>query len=278
MRIVIVVLAMHLATFMSAQTMSALKVMTYNIRYDNPADGINQWGNRKEKVFQLVKKYNPDIIGVQEALHHQLLDMTTNFSAYSFIGAGRDDGKEKGEYSAILYRSTRFEVLQQNTFWLSEKPEKSGSKSWDAAITRIATWALLRDKNSQQKFLLINTHFDHVGKEARAKSAELIKAKVSALAENVPVIITGDLNCLRDEAPYTIFMEPTTIELIDPAPQNPPGTFCNFEVNSIPCKGIDYIFHTNEWRADNYKVIQDNDGKYYPSDHLPVLITFTLQD
>src|SRR5687767_13798885 len=97
-------------------------VMTYNIRYDNPADGINQWSSRKEKVFALIKKYDPDIFGVQEALHHQLTDIQNNCTGYKFIGVGRDDGKDKGEFSAIFYKASRFDVIEQNTFWLSETP------------------------------------------------------------------------------------------------------------------------------------------------------------
>jgi endonuclease/exonuclease/phosphatase family metal-dependent hydrolase len=257
----------------SAQTVN---VMTYNIRYANPNDGINQWSNRKEKVFNLVKKYHPDILGVQEALVHQLKDMAGNIPGYAYIGVGRDDGKEKGEFSAILYRPDRFDVLEQNTFWLSETPEIPGSKSWDAAITRVATWARMRDKKSKKEFVVINTHFDHMGKEAREKSADLLKSKALTLAKELPLIITGDFNCTRDEPPYQVMIAPSKVILIDPAPQNPPGTFCNFGVNSMECRPIDYIFHTSRWRPKGYNVIQDNDGKNYPSDHLPVYVELSL--
>jgi endonuclease/exonuclease/phosphatase family metal-dependent hydrolase len=257
----------------AAQTVN---VMTYNIRYDNPNDGINQWSNRKEKVFNLVKKYHPDILGVQEALVHQLKDMAGNIPGYTYIGVGRDDGKEKGEFSAILYRADRFDVLEQNTFWLSETPEIPGSKSWDAAITRVATWARMRDKKSKREFVVINTHFDHIGKEAREKSAGLLKSKASKLANELPLIITGDFNCTRDEPPYQVMIAPSKVVLTDAAPQNSPGTFCNFGVNSMECRPIDYIFHTPQWRSEHYNVIQDNDGKNYPSDHLPVYVELSL--
>jgi endonuclease/exonuclease/phosphatase family metal-dependent hydrolase len=214
---------------------------------------------------------------VQEALHHQILDIKNALDQFSYIGVGRDDGKQKGEYSAIFYRHDKYDVLDQNTFWLSETPEVPGSKSWDAAITRVATWAIFKEKSSGSQFLVINTHFDHIGKEARIKSAELIKAKIIELVEK-PVILTGDLNCLREEPPYAVLTDAATIELMDPAPVNSPGTFCSFVVNAIPCKAIDYILHSNQWLADNYRVITDNDGKYYPSDHLPVMITLTLQE
>jgi endonuclease/exonuclease/phosphatase family metal-dependent hydrolase len=253
-------------------------VMTYNIRLDTPADGINQWGKRKEKVFDLLEKYAPDIIGVQEALHHQLVDITENLPQYGYVGVGRDDGKQEGEYSAVLYKKDRFEVLAQNTFWLSETPEVPGSKHWDAAITRVATWARFKDKESGSIYLVVNTHFDHIGKEARTKSAALLKTKASEIGKNLPVIITGDLNCTRDEPPYKTMMQKSNLMLIDPAPANPAGTFCNFAVNVQECRAIDYIFHNGKWKAEDYQVIQDNDGKNYPSDHLPVMVELNLKD
>src|SRR5687768_1518587 len=221
-----------------------ITVMSYNIRYDNPGDGVNQWDKRKAKVFALLKKYDPDIVGVQEALHHQLTDITGNLTNYGFIGVGRDDGKEKGEYSAILYKKDRFEVPEQNTFWLSETPDVAGSKSWDAAITRVATWAKFRDKKSRREFVLINTHFDHIGNEARKQSAVLLKNRLSEFNE-LPAVITGDFNCTRLEPPYQTMMNPSGLILTDPAPKDPPGTFCSFRVNSIPCRAIDYIFIQN---------------------------------
>ena len=253
-----------------------LDVMTYNIRYDNAGDGINRWDSRKEKVFDLIKEHDPDILGVQEALHHQLEDIVAANPAYVFVGAGRDDGKQKGEYSAVLYKKDLFDVIEQNTFWLSETPEVPGSKSWDAAITRVATWARLKDRRSGKEFLVINTHFDHIGKIAREKSAALLKSKARALAGDRPVVITGDFNVTRDDLPYKVIMEATGLALNDPAGDDPPGTFCNFGVGSMKCRSIDYIFLSGHWRARDYVVITDNDGKNYPSDHLPVMVSISL--
>lgn len=254
----------------------SINVMTYNIRLDTPQDSVNQWPKRTHKVYALIKKYDPDLIGLQEVLHHQLMDLLKNLPAYTYIGVGRDDGKTKGEYSAILYKKDRFKALNQNTFWLSETPEIPGSKSWDAAITRVASWGTFKDLKSNREFLMINTHFDHIGKEARKNSANLLKEKAAEIAKDFPLIITGDFNCTRDEPPYITIMKPTGVSLTDPAPTNPPGTFCSFRVNSIECRGIDYIFHSQKWQSDGYQVIQDNDGKYYPSDHLPVMVRLTL--
>ena len=254
-----------------------LKVMTYNIRYDNPGDGVNQWSDRKIKVFTLLKKYDPDIFGVQEALHHQLTDISGNLKEYEFFGAGRDDGKQKGEYSAIFFRKDRFKVLEQNTFWLSETPQVPGSKNWDAAITRVVTWARLQDQKSKKVFLMINTHFDHIGKESRRHSAALLKDSAAAIGKQLPVIITGDFNFTRDKPPYEVMMNPSPIPLMDTAPAEAPGTACGFGVNSRPCSAIDYIFHTSDWKSENYQVIKDHDGTNYPSDHLPVMVTLSLE-
>jgi len=253
-----------------------VKVMTYNIRYDNPSDSINQWGKRAEKVYALIKKYDPDIIGVQEALHNQMMDLAKNLPAYGFVGTGREDGKTKGEYSAIFYKKNKLSVLAQNTFWLSKTPEVAGSKNWDASLTRVATWARVRDVSTGKEFLILNTHFDHIGKESRTQSASIIKDKAKSIAKGLPVIITGDLNCTRQDPPYSTLMNKEGVTLIDPGAVTAPGTFCSFKVNSIECRAIDYILHDPAWTFEDYVVIKDNDGKYYPSDHLPVMVTLSM--
>lgn len=250
-------------------------VMTYNIRFDNPGDGINAWPNRKNKVFALLKKYDPDIIGIQEALKHQIDEIIQALPEYTYIGAGRDDGKTMGEYSAILYKKEKLSVLDQSTFWLSETPDVPGSKDWDAAITRVATWGKFRELKSNKDFFLVNTHFDHIGTEARRNSARIIKERLESL-KGLPVIVSGDFNCTRKDPPYALMVADEGVKLIDPAPANPPGTFCNFGVNTMECNPIDYIFHSLHWRSSGYKVITDNDGKNYPSDHLPVMVSLSV--
>jgi endonuclease/exonuclease/phosphatase family metal-dependent hydrolase len=276
MRISIIVLLVTIMLAPSAQAQT-VKVMTYNIRYDAPSDGVNQWPKRTHKVYDLIKKHDPDLIGLQEVLHHQLTDLLENLPAYAYIGVGRDDGKTKGEYSAILYKKDRFKANKGNTFWLSETPDVPGSKSWDAAITRVASWGTFKDLKSNKEFLMINTHFDHIGVEARKNSAALLKQKAAEIAKDFPLIITGDFNCTRDEGPYKTIMDTRNMKLVDPAPKNPPGTFCSFKVNSMECKAIDYIFHTPDWSSAKYHVIEDNDGAYYPSDHLPVTVELSIK-
>jgi endonuclease/exonuclease/phosphatase family metal-dependent hydrolase len=274
MRIIGIVLITFISTLTFGQ---AIDIMTYNIRYDNTGDGINQWSSRKDKVYNLIKKHDPEIFGVQEAMHNQMQDLKAALSDYDYVGVGRDDGKQGGEYSGIFFKKERFKVKQSNTFWLSETPSVPGSKNWDAAITRVATWAVFHDKKTNKEFMVINTHFDHIGKEARAKSAELLVSQSNTLAKSTPLIITGDFNCTREDKPYKVIMNQKMVPLSDPAPANPPGTFCSFKVNSIECRPIDYIFTSAEWKASEYKVITDNDGTHYPSDHLPVQVTLELK-
>jgi len=279
MRLLALVMILLQPDFSEGQTVT---VMSYNIRLDTEADGVNQWKNRTSKVVALLKKYNPDLLGVQEAMHNQMMDLQKELPDYAFVGVGRDDGKEKGEYSAIFYKKDQFEVLKQNTFWLSETPEVPGSKSWDAAITRVVTFALLKDKTTGKSFIYSNTHFDHVGKEARKQSASIIKIYLKgfvagASAEGIPILVSGDFNSEPTDAPYLTMIDGEHLKLIDSRPiDNLTGTFCGFELDKIPCRTIDYIFHSKHWEASGYKVIQDHDGKYYPSDHLPVFVTLHL--
>jgi endonuclease/exonuclease/phosphatase family metal-dependent hydrolase len=258
-----------------------LKVMTYNLRLDTPDDGVNQWPKRTEKVVALITKNNPDIVGVQEALHHQLQDLLRLLPDYSYCGVGRDDGKEKGEYSAILFRNSRFGLLDTETHWLSETMEIPGSKSWDAAITRIFTVARFFDRDTKKEFVMVNTHFDHIGKVARENSSKLIKKYLEELkneGSQLPVIVSGDFNSEPTEEAYmTMVNTQDKLLLLDSRPAgSTAGTFCGFKVGAITCKTIDFIFHTKEWVARNYRVITDNDGTYYPSDHLPVVVDFDL--
>jgi endonuclease/exonuclease/phosphatase family metal-dependent hydrolase len=248
------------------------KVMTYNLRLDTQNDVVNAWPNRKTKVFALIKKQKPAILGVQEALHNQMTDIKTNLTGYDFVGVGRDDGKTMGEYSAIFYQKKRFRVIESNTFWLSETPEVPGSKNWDAAITRVATWAKLYDKKSRDTIFVINTHFDHVGKVAREKSVDIIKSKISVLAGKHPVILTGDFNIEPTESPYTIVTNGDIYNLQDSGKGSTLGTYCTFAVNSVPCRRIDYIFYGVGWKPEKYAVIDQHNGKHYPSDHLPVTV------
>ncbi|KQS35954.1 endonuclease/exonuclease/phosphatase family protein [Pedobacter sp. Leaf194] len=249
-----------------------VNIITYNIRYNNPGDGVNAWPNRKDNVKALVKFHDADILCVQEALAEQFdaLSENTNFD---FVGVGRDDGKRKGEFSAIYFDKTRFTKKDGGTFWLSETPEVP-SKGWDAVLPRICSWVKLYDKLNKQEFIVFNTHYDHVGVKARIESAKLIKQKIQEIAPKLPVVYTGDLNVTPEtEAIATIksFLQDAK-EISVEQPYGPAGTFNSFDFNSELKNRIDYIFVNNGFNVQKFAVLSDSKDKRYFSDHLPVFV------
>ena len=275
---ILIILSIIAATLCEAQSQS-LKVMTYNIRLNTTSDGVNSWPNRKEKVADLIKRIDADAFGVQEALHDQMQDLLKALPDYAYVGAGRDDGKEKGEYTAIFYKKARLKVLISGSFWLSETPDVPGSKGWDAAITRMATHAHFQDVRSNLDFLMVTTHFDHVGKQARLMSATFLKGWMDGYnaIKNKPVILCGDFNFQPIEEPYKSLVNEAEPLLIDARPASDKnGTFCGFEKDKMECVIIDYIFHTPDITIEKFEVIQENNGQYYPSDHLPIVATIKL--
>ena len=177
-----------------------LKIISFNIRYNSwdNIDGENGWPNRKGAVAKMILEEHPAAIGLQEALIDQLQYLDTVLTHYRRIGVGRDDGKEAGEFMAIYYDTTRLELLSHRTRWLSETPDVP-TKGWDAACYRTVTIAHFRDRQSEKEFQYLNTHLDHVGQTARAEGVKLIvgSLKESSIADNVPVIVGGDMNSTR---------------------------------------------------------------------------------
>lgn len=247
-------------------------IITYNIRYNNPGDGVNAWPLRKDKVASLLKFHQADIFNVQEALSEQMDDLTALLPDFDHVGVGRDDGIRKGEYMAIFYRKDRFDKIKDGMFWLSETPDKPGL-GWDAACNRTVTWIKLKDKITNKLFYVFDTHFDHMGKKAREESAILILKSIKEInKENLPLILTGDFNLVKTAGPVQSILK----ELNDAQDKSltPPygqaGTSGGFDVKLMPNK-IDYIFINNKVTVLRNGVLSDSFGLYYPSDHLPVL-------
>jgi endonuclease/exonuclease/phosphatase family metal-dependent hydrolase len=260
---------------------SPLKVMTFNIRYNNPGDSIYSWQNREEMVIDVIRRSRPDVIGFQEALKDQVDDLEARLKDYSWSGVGRDDGKKSGEYSAIFYRNDRFEKRAGSTFWLSETPEVAGSRSWNAACNRIVTWIQLYDKSSDHLFYVFNTHFDHASELARVQSAKLLLRSVNRIAGKDPVIVTGDFNATDTSMAYlTLTQSSPDSSLKDTRKLNinissePSYTFIGFPFHPVNGEVIDFIFLKNDrnFRVKKYQIITDNKKGKYPSDHLPVLV------
>lgn len=257
-----------------------MTVITYNLKYDDVKDTVNNWNNRKEAMVRLLQYYNPLIFGTQEALHHQTAYLDNGLPSYSYVGVGRDDGKQKGEYTAIHFDSTKVKVLETKTFWLSATP-KEISVGWDAALERICTYALFQNLITKKQFYVFNTHFDHIGQVAREKSAELIAKKIETINTlKLPVVLIGDFNLTPDETPIQYLNKQLEdSQLISEKPHyGPTGTFSGFDWNMTIDKRIDYIF-TQGFIVKKYLHIDDRmENNKHISDHLPVLATLTFSN
>lgn len=252
-----------------------VELMSYNVRYANENDGENSWSLRKDHITTQIKWYQPDVLGVQEAVFEQVEHFKNALEGYAYVGVGRDDGKNEGEFSAIYYKTGRFQVLEQDTFWLSESPEKV-SVGWDAALPRVCTYVKLKDQTSGKIFWVFNTHFDHIGEQARQESAKLIYSKIEELnKENLPLILMGDLN-LEPETESIRFLSEKlndTRTVCKILVEGPEGTYNAYNVDEPATRRIDYIFTSkHNVEVQSYAVLVDpKDGKF-PSDHFPVMV------
>ncbi len=254
-----------------------LNVMTFNIRYNTKNDSLNAWPYRKDNAASQIQFHNAHIVGVQEALHEQMIDLSQLLPRFKFTGVARDDGKTKGEYSAIFYDTARLKLIQSSTFWLSLTPEVPGSKGWDANITRISTWAKFQDKANKKIFFVFNTHFDHIGQEARRESAKLLKQKVKAIAGKNPVIITGDFNAKPSEEPIKILVDANDADRFIDSKEvsamphyGPIGTFNGFGSKERDNEPIDFIFLKGKWKVKQHATLSQTWGGRFSSDHFPV--------
>jgi len=250
----------------------SFNVMTFNLRYDTPNDSINAWPNRKDAVADLIKFHEAEVVGVQEALLHQLKDLEERLPDHKWLGVGRDDGKTGGEFSAIIYNKHLFSVLDSGTFWLSTTPDVP-SKGWDAAIVRVCTWAKLKNRHLGKDFYFFNTHYDHIGVEARTNASKLIVEKINDIAGKLPVILTGDFNSEPDTKAYETITESLTDarNLSENPPYGPYGTWNGFDHEATLDRRIDYIFVNYKVKVWKYAVLSDSKENRYPSDHLPVM-------
>lgn len=263
---------------------SSINVMSFNIRLDVKSDSLNSWPYRKDLAASQILFHEADFVGLQEALHHQLTDLKERLPGYESVGGARNDGKESGEYSAILYNTQRFELQVSETFWLSETPALPGSKSWDAAITRIVTWGKFKDRKTGKIFFIFNTHFDHIGKEARKQSARLILQKIHDLAEGQPVILTGDFNAAFNDEPIKILTDKSNPrhvinakEISETPHYGPSGTFNGFRNAEVNDHAIDYIFVKNGVQVLKHASLSQTWKGKFSSDHFPVFARLKIR-
>lgn len=273
------------ASAQAAQANVPVRLLCFNIRYGTARDGANHWRQRQDLVTRLIRDQRSDVIGLQEALRSQIDHITETVKGYGEIGVGRDDGRTRGEYCAILYRQARLAVAESGTFWLSDRPEKVGSITWNNACTRICTWARLIDKASGLAFYVFNLHLDHVSQPSRVKSAVLVAERIARRTHPDPFVVMGDFNVGEDNPAMRYLkgqaqptgVNPIETPLVDTfrvlhAQATEVGTFNGFKGRRTGNK-IDYILAPANAQVIESAIIQTAYNGRYPSDHFPVSAT-----
>lgn len=260
-----------------------LTIMTFNIRYGSANDGANQWSARKDHLFEVIRRENADLLGLQEALDFQIDEIIKAAPRYAVVGVGRDDGREAGEYSAILFNKDRLHVAEAGTFWFSDTPAVPGSKSWGNTITRICTWARFIDRDGRG-FWHFNVHLDHQSQPSRERSTVLLRDRIaSRTVTTEPVIVTGDFN-VGETNPAVLTL--TAAAAGTPAfldtfrvlhrDQREAGTFNGFKPGNTRGDKIDYVLAQPGTEVLRAEILRDSRDGRYPSDHFPVVARVRL--
>ncbi|TKC12812.1 endonuclease/exonuclease/phosphatase family protein [Pedobacter polaris] len=254
-----------------------LNVATYNLRYDNQSDSVagNGWRLRYPVIAQLIKFNELDVFGVQEGFHHMLNNLSDSLPGYKWIGVGRDGG-QKGEHSAIYYKEAKFKLLKSGNFWLSPTDTEKPNVGWDAALTRVCTWAQFKEIKTGFVFNFFNVHMDHVGLLARRESAKLIMAKMKQMTGNTPTILTGDFNTDQNSEAYQTLNESGLLKdsfVLSPIKLATGPTFNGFKIESKSNARIDHVFVTKQFKVKRYGILTNLFNGKLPSDHYPVVVT-----
>ena len=252
----------------------SLNLVTFNIRMPSKSDGPNEWKYRRGLVVETIKGMEPDVMGVQEAFAFQMKELDKSLPNHAYVGVGRDDGKADGEFAGIFYRSDRFELIESDTFWLSDTPFTVASNTWDAACTRICTWLQLREKTSKRTFSVYNAHYDHISKVARENSSKAIVMQMIANEhDGKPLILMGDFNTGPSSAPMRTLFNGEEMLLFQNTLKQDGEEQATYGGWSGRIKGrqIDYILIA----SDPHTVVESginrhHQGGRYPSDHYPV--------
>lgn len=261
------------------------KVMSFNLRFDNPEDGENNWKYRSKQAGKMINRYEPLVVGTQEGLHSILEDLEEVLPKYSWIGKSRR-GNLEDEFSAILYDNEKLTCVEHGQFWLSEEPDTPNTICWESALPRICTWGHFKFKEeSNEEFLFFNTHLDHESEEARIEGTVLIwkRLQEQAKEKNLPVILTGDFNSFPENQVIQFLsgqlevrgqqseLKNTFEQLID----SKKSTFHDFKGGDED-ECIDYIFCTPNISVEKTMIDQTKIDGRYPSDHYPVISEINL--
>ena len=254
-----------------------LTVMSFNIRYGTANDGDNHWLKRRDHLFALLRDQQADVIGLQEALHGQIEEILEAVPGYAYVGVGRSDGRQAGEYAAILYRTARLQARRSDTFWFSDTPAVVKSTSWGNQIERISTWAYFEDREGPA-FYVFNVHLDHLSQPSRERSAALLLARIGALDAKAPVVVTGDFNAGENNpaarAMLAVFRDSFRIRHPD---DSEAGTFNGFKPGQTGGDKIDFVFVEPGTEVLDAAIVRTSRDGRYPSDHFPVTARIRLR-
>lgn len=282
-KIVIALIASFTLTTANAQT---LRCATFNIRYANGDRGTrNDWKLRRDSLARFVRAADISVCGMQEVLEEQWTDLQQRLPEYEFVGVGRDDGKRRGEYAPVVFRRDEWRAIRSGTFWLSPTPDEVGSKGWDAALPRIATWALLEHRTQHTQMIFVSTHFDHVGQQARVESGKLILRRVREIAGELPLVLTGDFNVGMESPVYHSITHDPDYPLLDSYMMGAPHkgvnyTFQGFARKPIErCDKIDFVFVSPNIGVVATEIPAESreSEALVMSDHNPIITTIRLK-
>lgn len=263
------------------KTTTSIKAMSFNIRLQTPVDKENGWDYRKGVLLEEIIANAPDLLGVQEAKWVQMEYLIAGLPDYGWIGVGRDDGKQGGEFSAVFFKKDRFEAVDTGTFWLSETPDKPGSLGWDAACRRVVSWGKFRVKSRPDRlFVFANTHFDHVGQVARLESAKLIQSRLASIAGDLPLMVSGDFNCQNNTEVYKIltkggdgkggWIDSNPVAKVRDLPVS--RTFHDYgKVPGTVDRIIDFIFVNGKVSVERFAICPEKRGGRFTSDHNAII-------
>jgi endonuclease/exonuclease/phosphatase family metal-dependent hydrolase len=259
--------------------MEPARLMSFNVRYDTATDGVHNWAHRRRLVAETVRYHDPDVVGVQEAMTHQLRELESMLPAYEWVGDPRDTAALSGEHTAIGYRRARFTAAATDTFWLSETPEAANSVGWDARHPRVATWARLHEPGADRAMVVLNTHLVHHGERARREGIKVALARLAGLVDDDVVVCCGDFNCVVGDPAHAAASDyplPDGRHLRDsrrlaPRCHGPTTTRTDFE-GLVPDMGIDHVFVSDDVEVTGWSAVTDRDDTHYASDHLPVVV------